>query len=58
MEEKKKFEKPLMQVVMLRSKNQLLAGSGCDDNPWCGPYGEPCDFDYCDPDCACVSGHE
>ena len=30
MEEKKKFVKPSMQVVELKSKVNILAGSGCD----------------------------
>ena len=29
MEEKKKFEKPTMKLVELKSKVRILAGSGC-----------------------------
>ena len=32
MAEKKKFEKPEMQVIQLNSKMQMLAGSGCGEN--------------------------
>jgi hypothetical protein len=34
MAEKKKFEKPEMQVIELNSKMQMLAGSGCGENCW------------------------
>lgn len=44
MEEKKKFEKPSMKVVELKSKVQILAGSEC--------------LEYCSGDCSTYSYSE
>ena len=47
MAEKKKFEKPEMQVIKLNTQMRMLAGSGCgEDCSWvgCGSV-EICDTD-------------
>ena len=42
MKEKKLYEKPSMEVVLLRRQPQLLAGSFTGDRN--NPYGDPTDY--------------
>ena len=45
MTEKKKYEKPAMQVFVLRQQPQILAGSGTPNGGEFDPY-QPGDFSW------------